>query len=52
MRISTPLRVCHLPLLMDVLRRSRIPDVIDEAIPQHSLSDVSTGECVAVILCG
>jgi len=52
MHISTPLRVCHLPLLMDVLRRSRILDIIDEAIPQHSLSDVSTGECVAVILCG
>lgn len=52
MHISIPQRVCHLPLLMDVLRRSRILDVIDEAIPQHELSDVSTGECVAVILCG
>jgi transposase len=37
---------------MDVLRRSRILDVIDKAVPQHALSDVSTGECVAVILCG
>lgn len=52
MHISIPQRVCHLPLLMDVLRRSRILDVIDDAVPQHSLSDVSTGECVAVILCG
>ncbi len=52
MDIETPQRLCHLPLLMDVLRRSNILDVIDAAIPQHSLSEVSTGECVAVILCG
>lgn len=52
MQLAIPQRICHLPLLMDVLRRSRLLEVIDEAIPQHALSDVSTGECVAVILCG
>jgi transposase len=52
MNIDTPQRLCHLPLLMDVLRRSKVLEVIDYAIPQHPLSEVSTGECVAVILCG
>jgi len=52
MHIATPQRLCHLPLVMDVLRRSKVLDIIDAAIPQHRLSEVSTGECVAVILCG
>lgn len=52
MHIEIPQRLCHLPLVMDVLRRSRVLDIIDEAIPQHPLSEVSTGECLAVILCG
>jgi transposase len=52
MDIEIPQRLCHLPLLMDVLRRCKILEVIDAAIPQHSLSEVSTGECVAVLLCG
>ena len=52
MHIAIPQRLCHLPLVMDVLRRSRVLEVIDAAIPQHRLSEVSTGECVAVILCG
>jgi hypothetical protein len=50
--IATPQRLCHLPLAMDVLRRSKILDIIDAAIPQHRLSEVSTCECVAVILSG
>jgi hypothetical protein len=37
---------------MDVLRRSRVLEAIDHAIGQHPLSEVSTGECVAVILAG
>ena len=37
---------------MDVLRRSRVLEVIDHAVGQHRLSAVSTGECVAVILAG
>lgn len=52
MKIEIPQRLCHLPLLMDVLRRSRVLEVIDAAIGQHRLSAVSTGECVAVILAG
>ena len=52
MKIEIPQRLCHLPLLMDVLRRSRVLEVIDHAIVQHRQSDVSTGECVAVILAG
>ena len=52
MKIEIPQRLCHLPLMMDVLRRSRVLEVIDQAIGQHHLSVVSTGECVAVILAG
>ena len=52
MKIEIPQRLCHLPLMMDVLRRSRVLEVIDQAIGQHNLSVVSTGECVAVILAG
>jgi len=52
MKIEIPQRLCHLPLMMDVLRRSRVLEVIDAAIGQHPLSVVSTGECVAVILAG
>jgi transposase len=52
MKIEIPQRLCHLPLMMDVLRRSRVLEVIDAAIGQHPLSAVSTGECVAVILAG
>jgi transposase len=52
MKIEIPQRLCHLPLVMDVLRRCKVLEVIDKAIPQHALSEVSTGECVAVILCG
>lgn len=52
MDFEIPQRLCHLPLVMDVLRRSKVLDIIDHAIPQHDLSEVSTGECVAVILAG
>jgi len=52
MNIEISQRLCHLPLMMDVLRRSRVLEVIDAAIGQHPLSVVSTGECVAVILAG
>ena len=52
MQIEIPQRLCHLPLVMDVLRRSRVLETIDHAIGQHALSEVSTGECVAVILAG
>ena len=44
MKIEIPQRLCHLPLLMDVLRRSRVLEVIDHAFVQLRQSDVSTGE--------
>jgi len=52
LQVEIPQRLCHLPLVMDVLRRSRVLETIDHAIGQHVLSEVSTGECVAVILAG
>jgi len=50
--IETPLRLGHLPLVMDVFRRSGMAAIIDHAIGQDPRSKVSTSECVAVILCG
>ena len=52
MKIEIHQRLCHLPLVMDMLRRSRVLTTIDHGIVQHRLSLVSTGECVAVILAG
>ena len=52
MKVEIHQRLCHLPLVMDVLRRSRVLEVIDHGVGQHRLSEVSTGECVAVILAG
>lgn len=37
---------------MDVLRRTKALDAIDHACGQHPLSEVTTGECVAVLLAG
>jgi transposase len=37
---------------MDVLRRTKALEVIDHACGQHVLSEVSTSECVAVLLSG
>jgi transposase len=50
-KIGTPLRLGHLPILMDYLRKTKIFDVIDHAIREDPRSKVSTSECVAVILC-
>lgn len=50
--INIPQRLCHLPVVMDVLRRSGVLDVIDHAIREDPRSKVSTSECVSVILCG
>jgi transposase len=49
--IGTPLRLCHLPLIMDVLRRTGVLDVIDRAVVDDRRSKVSTSDCVAVMLC-
>lgn len=50
--IDIPQRLCHLPVIMDVLRRSGVLNVIDHAIREDPRSKVSTSECVSVILCG
>ncbi len=52
MRVLPAKRLGHLPLMMDVLRRTKALEIIDHACGQHKLSDVSTGECVAVLLAG
>ena len=52
MHIEPAQRLCHLPLMMDVLRRTGTLNIIDHALPQHALSDVSASECVAVLLSG
>jgi len=49
--LEVPERLGHLPLVMDVLRRTGTLDVIDHAIREDRRSKVSTSECVAVILC-
>lgn len=49
--LGVPERLGHLPLVMDVLRRTGFIDVIDHAIADDRRSKVSTGECAAVILC-
>lgn len=50
--VGIPQRLGHLPLVMDVFRRSGMDQIIDHAIGQDPRSKVSTSECVAVILCG
>ena len=49
--IGIPHRVCHLPLVMDVLRRTGLLSVVDQAVADDRRSKVSTSECVSVILC-
>lgn len=51
LNLGTPLHLSHLPILMDVVRRTKMLDVIDTAIREDPRSKVSTSECVAVILC-
>lgn len=48
---GTPLRLAHLPILMDIIRRSKVLEVIDTAVADDRRSKVSTSECVAVMLC-
>jgi transposase len=49
--LGTPLRLMHLPVLMDVIRRMGILNVIDFSVRDDSRSKVSTSECVAILLC-
>lgn len=48
---GTPLRLGHLPILMDILRRSKVLEVIDKSVADDRRCKVSTSECVAVMLC-
>jgi len=48
---SAPLRLHHLPLLMDVIRRIRLIDVIGTVVTDDPRSKVTTGDCLAVMLC-
>lgn len=50
-KLHVPERLGHLPLVMDVLRRTGLLSVIDKAIREDPRSKVSTSECVSVILC-
>ncbi len=49
--IGIPQRLGHLPLVMDVLRRSGLLNIIDHAIQDDRRCKVSTSDCVSVILC-
>jgi len=49
--IGVPQRLCHLPLVMDVMRRTGLLNIIDAAVRDDRRSKVSTGDCVSVILC-
>ena len=49
--IGIPQRLCHLPLVMDVLRRTGLIEIIDRSFQDDRRSKVSTSECVSVILC-
>lgn len=48
---SAPLRLHHLPVLMDVVRRIKLLDVIDATVRDDQRSKVSTSDCIAVMLC-
>lgn len=47
-----PLRLGHLPLVMDVFKRLNLVDIIDQAAPVHGTKKASSSSCVAVLLCG
>ena len=49
--IGVPQRLCHLPLVMDVMRRTGLPNIIDAAVRDDRRSKVSTSDCVSVIMC-
>jgi transposase len=49
--IGIPKRLGYLPLVVDVLRRTGLLDIIDQAVPKHPRSKVATSDCVAVMMC-
>ena len=50
--VGIPRRLGHLPLVMDILRRTGLLDVIDHSLRDDPRCRVSTSECVSVMLCG
>lgn len=50
--IGIPHRLAHLPVVVDVLRRTGLLNFLDDVIREDPRSKVSTSECVAVLLCG
>lgn len=50
--VGIPLRLHHLPLVMDVIRRTGLLEVIDHTMKDDSRCRVSTSECVSVMMCG
>lgn len=50
--VLTTHRLGHLPILLAYLRKMRVMEIIDDACPVDGRSQVSHGQCVAVILCG
>lgn len=50
--IDVPQRLCHLPAVLDVLRRTGVLNIIDHAVRDDRRSKVSTSDCVSVIMCG
>ena len=47
-----PLRLGHLPLVMDVFKRLNLVGIIDQAAPVHGTKKASSSSCVAVLMCG
>lgn len=51
MQLGTRLRVNHLSIVIDILRRSKVLGVIDHAVVDDRRSKLSTNEYVLVIVC-
>lgn len=49
--IGTPQRLGHLPLVVDVLRRTGLLDLIDHTVRDDPRSKVSTSDCVLTLMC-
>jgi len=52
LKLEPPKRLAHLPLVMEVIRQTGIPDIIDAACGTDRRMKASHGECVCVILAG
>jgi len=52
LKLDPPKRLAHLPLVMDFIRQTGVPDIIDAACGIDRRMKASHGECVCVILAG